>query len=52
MTCTTAISSAANNSTLAKRAIVVLLNHRNRPTDTKHDREITAIPQIDVKQGG
>jgi hypothetical protein len=52
MTFTTAISSAANNSTLAKRAIVVLLNHRNRPTDTKHDRQTTAIPQIDVKQGG
>jgi hypothetical protein len=27
MTCTTATSSAANNSTLAKRAIVGLLNH-------------------------
>jgi len=47
----TATSSAANNSTLAKRAIVVLLNHRNRPTDTRHDDEITAIPQIDGKQG-
>jgi hypothetical protein len=51
MTCTTAISSAANNSTLAKRATVVLLNHRNQPTDTKHDREIAAIPQNDGKQG-
>ena len=42
--CTTAISSAANNSTLAKRAIVGLLNPCDQPTDTKHDGKITAIP--------
>jgi hypothetical protein len=36
---------------LAKRAIADLLNYRNRPTYTKHDKEITMIPQIAVKQG-
>jgi hypothetical protein len=39
-----AISSAADNSTLAQRAIVGILDHRNRPTVTKPDEEISAIP--------